>query len=197
MAPVAAGHPATVAWAAVAPNVFFRPRPTKLAPDEVAARLAPLLPGVVVETDGADVVLSWEDGPAAATMADVVATVVNWEVRTPSQPPGRPGPAVLVRRTFSPAALAVAVVRHQGSSVRPYDSADPKAVASLSGLLEVDGPQRSGYPVVDAMAALLVEAPDPDGLSVADGASPADRLSAKLRALGYDALWARAWSSVT
>lgn len=181
----------------MAPNVFFRARPTKLGAAEAAARVAELLPDVAVEVAGDDVALSWEDGPAAASVAAAVATVVNWEVRTPSQPSERPGPSVLVRRTFSPAALAVAVVRHQGSSVRPYDSSDPRAVASLSGLLEIDGPARSGYPVVDAMATLLLDAPDPDGLAVPDGASPADRLSAKLQAVGYDALWARAWSSVT
>jgi hypothetical protein len=181
----------------MAPNVFFRQRPTKLPAAEAAARIADALGGRVEATvHGDDVVLSWRDGPAAATVGDAVAPIVNWEVRGRSQPPERPGPGVLVARTFSPEALAVAVVRYRGSSVRPYDSSDPAAVAKLSGLLEIDDPARSGYPVVDAMAALLLAADEP-ALDVADDASPADRLAAKLSALGYDALWNRAWSTVT
>lgn len=182
----------------MAPNVFFRQRPTKLTPAEAAERLAAVVgDGVSVSVEGGDVVLAWEDGPSASTVAGRVADVVNWEVRGRAQPPERPGPAVLVARTFTPAALAVAVVRFQGSSVRPYDSCDPAAVAKLSGLLDIDEPARCGYPVVDAMAALLLEAPGPPGLVVPDDASPADRLSAKLRALGYDSLWNRAWATVT
>lgn len=180
------------------PNVFFRQRPTKLTPAEAVERLADVLPaGVEAAVEGDDVVLAWQDGPSSATVADRVAEIVNWEVRGRTQPPGRPGPGVLVARRFSPAALAVAVVRFRGSSVRPYDSSDPAAVATLSGLLDIDDPARCGYPVVDAMAALLVESPDPPHLDVPDDASPADRLARKLTALGYDALWNRAWSSVS
>src|SRR4051812_28547355 len=192
-----------VASDVVAPNVFFRSRPTKMDLPEAAERISAALRDAfgaaapAVEVDGDDLVLRWEDGPAAATVADAVATVVNWEVRAPGQPAERPGPAVLVARTFSDAALAVAVVRHRGCSVRPYDSTNAAAVATLSGLLEVDSPGRSGYPVVDAMATLLLDAPDPAGLAVPEDATRADRLSLKLVALGYDALWARAWSTVT
>src|SRR3712207_1602118 len=172
-------------------QVFFRSRPTKLPPDEAAARIAEALGGAVDATvEGADVVLSWRDGPAASTVAAAVAPIVNWEVRGRSQSPTRPGPAVLVARTFSPEALALAVVRYRGSSVRPYDSTDAAAVTKLSGLLEIDEPARSGYPVVDAMATLLLEADDP-AVDLPEDASPADRLAAKLTALGYDALWNR------
>jgi hypothetical protein len=177
-------------------QVFFRSRPTKLAPAEAAARIAGVLgDGFAATVEEHGVVLAWRDGPAASTVAATVLPIVNWEVRTRAQPPERPGPAVLVARTFSAEALAVAVVRYRGSSVRPYDSSDPAAVAKLSGLLEVDDPGRSGYPVVDAMAALLLDAPDP-GVDLPLDASPADRLAAKLTALGYDALWNRAWSTV-
>ena len=179
------------------PNVFFRQRPTKLPAEEAAERIAAALDGAVsASVEGADVVLTWEDGPSASTVAAVVGPIVNWEVRGRSQAAERPGPAVLVARRFSPAALAVAVVRYRGSSVRPYDSSVPTAVATLSALLDIDEPARCGYPVVDAMAAFLVEAPDV-AVVVADDASPADRLAAKLTALGYDALWNRAWSTVT
>ena len=171
--------------------------------ERLAAELASSFPEAAIETTvgaGDEVVLDWEDGPAAATVADVVARLANWEVRSVAAPPTKAGaPAVLLARRFSPDALAVAVVRYQASNVRPYDSSSPSAVERLTALLEVDDPGRSGYPVPDAMAALLLRAPDPDGLAerLGDDASPADRLAAKLGALGWDRLWHEAWSAVT
>lgn len=188
------------------PNVFFRSKPSRVPPAELRLRLeaafADALPGAgieVVEGVGDEVVLSWADGPAAATVADVVGTVVNWEVRTEAAPPSKAGvPSVVLARSFSSRALAVAVVRYQASNVRPYVSTSERAVAGLATLLEVDEPARCGYPVPDAMADLLLAAPDPDGLDALAGAeaSPADRLAAKLTALGYDRLWAKAWGEV-
>ena len=90
----------------------------------------------------------------------------------------------------------MAVIRHQASHVRPFTSTDEGAVAGLSALLETDDPGLSGYPVVDAMATLLLEAPEPDGLVVPEDATRADRMAAKLTALGYDALWAVAWKGI-
>lgn len=187
--------------------MFFRSRPTRIEPgllrDRLAAELASTFPGAVIDSavgTGDEVVLSWEDGPAAGTVADVVARLANWEVRSVSAPPVKAGaPAVLLARRFSPGALAVAVVRYQASNVRPYDSGKPGSVERLTALLEVDDPGRSGYPVPDAMAALLLAAPDPDGLTerVGQEATPADRLAAKLVALGWDRLWHEAWSAVT
>jgi hypothetical protein len=188
------------------PNVFLRSKPTRVAPAALAARLATVLGeahgGTAFDLGAgdADVTVRWEDGPAAATVADVAGTLVNWEVRTLAAPPARAGAsAVVLDRRFSPQALAVAVVRYQASNVRPYDSTDERAVATLVGLLEVDDPASSGYPVPDAMAALLLAAPDPAGLAARTGdrASPADRLAAKLTALGYDRLWAIAWSGIS
>lgn len=188
------------------PNVFFTSRPTRIAPDvlvgRLAAALADQLPpaAITVQTAGTDVVLTWEDGPAVATVVSVVGAVANWEVRTPAAPPTRRGaPGIVVDRRFSERALAVAVVRYQGSNVRPYHSGDDRAVLALVELLEVDDPARSGYPVPDAMAELLLTAPDHPDLGARAGphASPADRLAAKLTWLGYDRLWETAWSAVT
>ena len=188
------------------PNVFFRSKPTRVAPSELAERLGAALAerfagtGFDVGHGADDVRLRWEDGPAAGTVADVVGTVVNWEVRTPSAPPSKPGvPTVVLDRRFSPRALAVAVVRYQASNVRPYRSSSEQAVAGLVELLEVDDPATSGYPVPDAMADLLLAEPEPDDLHERTGpdASPADRLAAKLTAVGYDRLWSAAWSAVT
>ena len=150
----------------------------------------------VVLDEGVPVVV-WEDGPGGMRVADVVGTVVNWEVRSRGLRADRPGAAaVMLDRSFSAPALAVAVIRHQASHVRPFASTDESAVASLSSLLETDDPGHSGYPVVDAIATLLLDAPDPDGMVVPDGATRADRMAAKLTALGYDALWAVAWKGI-
>jgi hypothetical protein len=128
-------------------------------------------------------------------VAELAGGLVNWEVRGARTPPEREGaPAVLLDRSLSDAALAVAVVRFAGSHPRPYDSARPEAVADLGQLLDVDGPARSGYPVVDRMAELLLERRPPD--AAGPDASPADHLAAALTALGYDALWAVAWKEL-
>jgi hypothetical protein len=117
-------------------------------------------------------------------------------VRGVHVPPERPGaPAVLLDRELSDAALAVAVVRFAGSNPRPYDSGNPKAVETLGRLLDEDDPARSGYPVVDRMAELLLEQGDREAAGT--GASRADHLAAALTALGYDALWRVAWSELS
>jgi hypothetical protein len=188
------------------PNVFFRSKPSRIPPVEVRDRLSSALSealgGVTIDVvvdDSGVVVARWDDGPAAGTVADVVAGVVNWEVRTPGAPAAKEGaPAVVLDRSLSDRALAVAVVRYRASSVRPYHSGSDKAVAALTELLEVDDPARSGYPVPDAMADLLLVADDPEALDERAGpdASRADRLAAKLELLGYDRLWHTAWSGV-
>lgn len=194
-------------YARVVLNVFLRSKPTRITAEELrdrlTAALVEALPSVPVTCEvgnGVEVVLRWADGPSAATVADLVASVVNWDVRTVGAQAAKAGaPAVLLDRRFSPEAVAVAVIRYQASNVRPYDSSSERAVAGLTALLEVDDPARSGYPVPDAMAALLLAAPDPDDLDERAGqdASRADRLAAKLGALGYDRLWHEAWSGVT
>src|SRR4051794_21618371 len=83
-----------------------------------------------VRLEGGAPVVDWQDGPAPSSVTELVATLVNWEVRGRGVPPERAGaPAVLLDRSLSEAALAVAVVRFAGSNPRPYDSTSPKAVA--------------------------------------------------------------------
>ncbi|MDQ3147690.1 MAG: hypothetical protein M3R01_12310 [Actinomycetota bacterium] len=190
------------------PKVTFRARPTRMAPDEVERRLAETMassfPGAAITVSMDDRIdgggaprLSWYDGPSGSAVADAVGEVVNWEVRVATSSAGD-ARIVLLDRTFSDRALAVAVVRHQASHVRPYDSATRSAVESLSGLLDEDDPQRSGYPVTDAIAAMLLDTSPPPGFEphLGPDVTRADHLSAKLSALGYDALWARAWGEL-
>jgi hypothetical protein len=182
-------------------SVFFRSRPTRVEPEDLRRRLQAALderwPDASFEVglDEGNPVIAWHDGPAPSAVTEVVGGLVNWEVRGVRTAPERPGaPAVLLDRSLSDAALAVAVVRFAGSHPRPYDSSRPAAVEDLGGLLDVDDPARSGYPVVDRMAELLLERRPSD---VADpDASPADHLAAALTALGYDALWAVAWKEL-
>ena len=183
-------------------SVFFRSRPTRVDPEDLRRRLAAAVaerwPGADVEVhlDGGTPVIGWHDGPAATSMTALVAELVNWEVRGVAVPPARPGaPAVLLDRTLSDGALAVAVVRFAGSNVRPYDSGDPKAVETLGRLLDEDDPATSGYPGVDRRAELLLERRAPE--AAGPGASRADHLAAALTALGYDALWRVAWAELT
>ena len=182
--------------------MFFRSRPTRIDPEDLRRRLIAALaerwPGAAfdVRLDGEGPVVAWHDGPAPSAVTEVVAGLVNWEVRGLHVPPARPGaPAVLLDRTLSDAALAVAVVRFAGSNPRPYDSANPKAVATLGLLLDQDDPAASGYPGVDRMAQLLLERGDRG--AAGPGASRADHLSAALTALGYDALWTVAWKELS
>jgi hypothetical protein len=183
-------------------SVFFRPRPTRVEPEDLRRRLLAALAerwpdgGFEVRLDDGTPVVAWHDGPAAGSVAGVVAGLVNWEVRGVAMAPERPGaPAVLLDRSLSDAALAVAVVRFAGSNVRPYDSANPKAVETLGRLLDEDDPATSGYPVVDRMAELLLERGDP--AAGGPDASRADHLAAALTALGYDAVWRVAWTELT
>ncbi len=183
-------------------SVFFRPRPTRVEPEDLRRRLLAALAerwadgGFEVRLDDGTPVVAWHDGPAAGSVAEVVSGLVNWEVRGVSVPPERQAaPAVLLDRSLSDAALAVAVVRFAGSNVRPYDSATPKAVETLGRLLDEDDPATSGYPVVDRMAELLLERGDP--AAGGPDASRADHLAAALTALGYDALWRVAWTELT
>src|SRR5215210_5024517 len=110
-------------------------------PEDLRRRLAAALAArwpdgaFEVRLDDGTPVVAWHDGPAPTSVTAVVAELVNWEVRGVAVPPERPGaPAVLLDRSLSDGALAVAVVRFAGSNVRPYDSEDPKAVETIGRL---------------------------------------------------------------
>ena len=98
-----------------------------------------------------------------------------------ADPDAPAGHAVLrFDRSFSAGALARAVIRFQGSGVRPFDPARDGAPARLWAILEEDDPAAGSYPLVEAMTAMLL-----DGY---DGPADAASLSRRLQDLGYDAL---------
>lgn len=140
----------------------------------------------------------WHDGPAEATVAGVVGELPGWRLVVALDATDAAAVAaedrrqpLWLRRTFSDEALAVAVIRFQASSVRPYDSTRDGAEATLRDLLDVDDPVRSGYPLTDAMADLLLGDPP-----AADDSSPtrADAWARRLTELGYDRLWNQAYA---
>jgi hypothetical protein len=164
---------------------------------ELADALARELPGAPIEVHD-EPSIAWHDGPAEATVAAAVGVVPGWRLvmalSHPLDPDGghddRRSP-IWLRRTFSDEALALAVVRYQASTVRPYDSERPGAELKLRDVLDVDDPASSGFALADAMAALLLAAPpDPDD----DQPTRADAWSRRLTELGYDRLWNQAYA---
>lgn len=193
---------------AVVPRLRLQRRRSR---DEVVAALAHLATtrfagrGLAVQDDaGEPVVLAWTAGPSPSAVADAVGEVLGdlagWEVQLvlPGQatPPATGPQHLVLRRDLDDAALAVAVVRFQGSRGRPFRSDAERDRAPMHDLLDVDDPARSGYPVVDAMAALLLAEPEPAGEPPRPLPAPLDRMSWRLEAAGYDRLWATAWAGV-
>lgn len=166
----------------------------------VEAALARDLPGTTFTFDD-EPSLAWHDGPAEATVAGVVGELPGWRLVVALDATDAAAVAaedrrqpLWLRRTFGDEALAVAVIRFQASSVRPYDSTREGAEATLRDLLDVDDPARSGYPLTDAMADLLLADPP-----APDDAAPtrADAWSRRLTELGYDRLWNEAYAAST
>ena len=171
----------------------------------VEAALAQAFPAADMVVDD-EPALRWHDGPAEASVAGVVGELPGWRLVVALGGPddaeraaadGDRRNPVWLRRTFSDEALAVAVIRYQASTVRPYDSERPGAEAKLRDLLDIDDPSSSGYPLTDAMAALLLAQP-PDGPDAGDDhPSRADAWSRRLTDLGYDRLWNQAYAEAT
>ena len=143
--------------------------------------------------------LAWHDGPAVATVQAAVGELPGW-VWTRDRSYGPPGEApptkaatLEVRRSFSDGALAVALVRFYGAKGRHFTTADAAGADDFDALLDVDDPARSGYPIVDAVADLLLAAEE---VELPPGAPRIDALSARLRAVGYEKLWAVAYRQV-
>lgn len=173
-----------------------RPWPEVRATLEAAAGRAFPAAGITVDDEPS---VRWHDGPAEASVAEAVGELPGWRYAVALEGPDGAGAAaeddrrspIWLRRTFSDEALAVAVVRFQASAVRPFDSTRDGAESRLRDLLDVDDPATSGYPLTDAMAALLLADPP-----AADDASPtrADAWSRRLTELGYDRLWNQAYA---
>lgn len=166
----------------------------RTAIEAVAASRFPTA-GLVVDDEPS---IRWHDGPAEASVAEAIGELPGWRLAVAldgpdaaSVPDDAGRSPIWLRRTFSDEALAVAVVRFQASAVRPYDSRREGAESRLRDLLDIDDPAASGYPLTDAMAALLLADPP-----AADDDSPtrADAWSRRLAELGYHHLWNRAYA---
>lgn len=173
-------------------RVQVKPTWPTLRPRVVEA-LAAVPGGEAVVALEARPVLRWQDGPGESTVAAALGEPAGWGF-TLVEPADDEPDQLWLDRSFTPEALAVGIVRFQASHPLPYDSARPDHRASLRQILDEDDPARSGYPLTDAMAALLLAADDP----AADGPAPtpADRLSRRLVAVGHEALWNRAYATV-
>jgi hypothetical protein len=176
---------------------------TKPTWDELRAQLvdglATAFPATSFSLSESEPLVSWHEGPAEGTVAAVMGEVPGWACESTMLGPD-PDAASGVRvvrfeRSFSDAALALAVVRYQASGVRPYERARAGAVERLWAILEEDDPSSSGYPITDAIRDLLVAAPDPPDVT-AWSDDPAERWAQKLAAIGYDHLWNQAYASV-
>ena len=151
--------------------------------------LAAAFPGTRFDIARDEPRAAWCDGPAEGSVVAAVGDVPGWRFESALLGPDPDAPAGLavlrLERSFSTRALAQAVVRFQGSSVRPYDPDRDGAPARLWAILEEDDPATTEYPLVRAMTDLLL-----DGY---DGPADAAALSRRLQELGYDALWSKAW----
>ena len=162
------------------------------------------MPGLLVERpEGNVVALTWTDGPAPSTVAAHLGDLPGWDLAAvipgfdapPGPPPSRP--TVWLRRRLSEPALAVAVVRFQGSAGRPYWSGSKRDQQPFLLICDTGDPARSGYPMVDVLAELLLAEPQPTGDPPRTLATEADALSWRLEAAGYDRLWSVAWARAT
>jgi len=143
--------------------------------------------------------IGWHLGPAITSVQSAVGEVSGWSwaavapALDPAEPPaGRD--TLWIRRSFSERALATAVVRFYGMHSRYFSTAEERYRADIAAICDVDDPERSGYPIVDAVVDLLLERPDPSP-GPATG-NVLDDLAAKMRRLGYENLWAVAYSRV-
>lgn len=140
--------------------------------------------------------VSWTDGPAGETFAEAIGDLPGWTL-VAGDPGGDvtpSGPVLFVRRDLSDQATAVAVVRFYGAQGRHWSAAEgPAGREAWVALTATDDPATSGYPIADMVARLLLEAPEPGGIPAVG--SRAEILAAKLAAIGYEKLWAVAFSA--
>jgi hypothetical protein len=139
----------------------------------------------------------WHEGPAIATLMDLVGETPGWEWRSvspavePSEPPVGEAGVLWARRSLSRQALAVALVRFYGAMGRHFTTEDERGRQRFAEICDCDDPAVSRYPIVDHIADALLAAPQAD-----PSATHIDELSAALRAIGYERLWAAAFKAV-
>lgn len=170
---------------------WLRSRPSPLPPDEscalLAARLGAAFPSaapaveIVAAAAGEEIAVRWQDGPSTAAVRVAAGEVPGWSWE------GSGDRRLRAERSYSDAAIARALVRFYGSQGRHYDPDDERRREAFVTLLDVDDPGRSGYPVVDAIADLLLLEAD---RSAEPGDDRVRTLSDRLRDAGYERLWA-------
>lgn len=155
----------------------------------------------------------WHEGPSVTRLAGVVGDLPGWQwaavapaTQAPEAPAGVSGDGRLLwaRRSYSERALLTGLVRFYAAQGRHFTTADERGRPVFAELLDVDDPARSGFPIADTVVDLLLaETGDPPDAGLdpdvdPQGAGPAgvDALSARLRAAGYERLWARAYTLV-
>jgi hypothetical protein len=160
--------------------------------EQIRLALAAAHPTVVFEISAPDAppVVRWHHGPTERAVAQCVGSPAGWSLVSTLAGPdddAHAGVVLHLDRSYSVRALAIGVVRYRAAHPRRYDSGDARARRRLWAILDEDDPERSGYPLSDAMADLL--------LADAGDADTADALAQRLDALGFDALWNRAWAT--
>jgi hypothetical protein len=173
-------------------SLLGRPR-RKLTWTDLTARLGEVGPTDLVTSPEPGWV-AWHDGPGVSTVLGRLGETVGWEWAVaptdavPGSVPTESG-IVFVHRSLSPPALAVALVRFYGAHGRYFSSTDERGREQFARICDADDPQRSGYAIVDAIA---------DAVLAAHDAEPSlDELSATMRRLGYEALWADAFKHLS
>jgi hypothetical protein len=139
----------------------------------------------------------WTDGPGPGTVTAALGDLPGWTLveGPPASDLSTGGPVLHLDRTLSDTALAVCLVRFYASRGRHWHTTEgPAHQDAWRALTGADDPGRSGYPIPDEVARLLLAEPDPPELPV--GPTRADELSAKLRLIGYERLWAVAFAAV-
>jgi len=140
----------------------------------------------------------WTDGPGPSTVTAALGDLPGWTlVEGPAASDlSTGGPVLHLDRTLSDAALAVCLVRFYASRGRHWHSTEgPAHRDAWRALTAADDPARSGYPIPDTVARLMLTEPDPPDLPA--GPTRADELSAKLASIGYERLWAVAFAAVS
>jgi len=156
------------------------------------------IPGISVGGLDDPPVAAWVDGPGPETVVERLGGLPGWVVAMgpPAADVQSDGPVLFLHRTLTDEATAVCLARFYASQGRHWRSSEPpryqEAWRALTG---ADDPAECDYPIAVSVGRLLLAAPDPAGLPA--GPTSADVLSAKLAAIGYEALWAVAFAEVT